>query len=51
MTVPIDVDPGVVQVDATPADAVVRPQEEAANILATFWDRVFTEFNVAKHVH
>ena len=50
VTVPIDVEPGVVQVDATPADAVVLPQEEAANILATFWDRVFTEFNVAKHV-
>ena len=50
MTVPIDIEPGVVQVDVTPPEAVVPPQEEAANILATFWDRVFTEFNVAKHV-
>ena len=48
--VPIDIRSGVVQVDATPAESVVLPQEQAANILATFWDRVFTEFNVAKHV-
>lgn len=48
--VPMDLKPGVVQIDATPVDCHVLPQEEAANILATFWDRVFTEFNVAKHM-
>ena len=39
-----------VEIDVTPEDAVVLPQEEAANLMATFWDRVISEFNVAKHV-
>ena len=46
----MDIELCVVEVDLAPAEAVVLPQEEAANILATFWDRVFTEFDVAKHV-
>ena len=46
VTVPIDIESGVVQVDVTPAEEVVLPHEDAANILATFWDRVFSEFTV-----
>ncbi len=40
---------GVVEVDATAADAIVLPQEQAANVMASFWDRVISEVNVAKH--
>jgi hypothetical protein len=40
----------IVEIDVTPAEAFVLPQEKAANMMATFWDRVLTEFNVAKHV-
>ena len=39
-----------VRVDITPSDAVPLPQAEAANLLGAFWDRVYTEFNVAKHL-
>jgi hypothetical protein len=31
-------------------NAFVLPQEKAANLMATFWDRVFTKFNVSKLV-
>ena len=37
-----------VQIDVVPEGATVVPQSEAANRLATFLDRAFTEFNVAK---
>ena len=39
--VPIETKDDVVEIDVTPADAFV---------LATFWDRVFNEFNVSKLV-
>jgi hypothetical protein len=39
-----------VEIDVTPEDAVVLPQEDVANLLATFLDRVISDFNVAKHV-
>ena len=39
--VPIESKDDVVEIDVTPADAFV---------LATFWDRVFNEFNVSKLV-
>jgi hypothetical protein len=51
IVVPIETQPGVVEVDVTPPDAVILPEEQAANLLASFWDRVYTEFNVAKHMH
>ena len=37
-------------VDITPSDAVPLAQADAANLLAGFWDRVYTEFNIAKHL-
>ncbi len=33
-----------------PLQMPMRSRKRAANVLATFWDIVFTEFNVAKHV-
>ena len=49
VVVPAESKAGVVEVDATAADAIVLPQEQAANVMASFWDRVISEFNVAKH--
>ena len=40
----------IVEIDVTPVEAFVVPQEKAANMMATFGDRVLTEFKVAKHV-
>ena len=37
-----------VEIDVVPDGAVVVPESAAADRLATFWDRSFTEFNVAK---
>ena len=37
-----------VEIDVVAPGAEVAPQAEAAARLATFWDRAFTEFNVAK---
>jgi hypothetical protein len=48
--VPFETQPNIVQVDVTPAETIVVPHEKAANLLATFWDRVFAEVNVANHV-
>ena len=31
-------------------DSEPKPTQEAANLLASFWDRIHTEFNVAKAV-
>jgi hypothetical protein len=39
-----------VEIYVTPEDAVVLPQEDVANLLAMFLDRVISDFNVAKHV-
>jgi len=39
---------GVVHVEVERADHTVMMNEEAAHTLATFWDRVYTEYNVAK---
>ena len=50
VVVPTETKSDVVEIDATHAEAFVVPQERAANMMATFWDRVLTEFNVAKHV-
>ena len=50
VVVPTETESDVVEIDVTPEEAFVLPQERAANIMATFWDRAFTEFNVAKHV-
>ena len=38
----------VVEIEALPEGATVLPQSEAADSMATFWDRCITEFNVAK---
>ncbi len=46
VVVPKETKPDEVEIDVTPAEAVVLPQERAANPMATFWDRVITEFNV-----
>ncbi len=45
-----DDDDTVVHVDTTPEYAIVRPQAEAARVLATCWDRVYTKFDVGKHL-
>ena len=37
-----------VEIDVVPPGAEVAPQAAAATRLAIFWDRAFTEFNVAK---
>ena len=37
-----------VEIDVVPDGAVVVPEAVAADQLASFWDRAFTEFNVAK---
>ena len=37
-----------VEIDVVPEGVTVVPQSEAADRLAAFWDRGFTEFNVAK---
>ena len=39
---------GVVHVEVERADHTVMMNEEAAHTMATFWDRVYTEYNVAK---
>ena len=36
------------EIDVAPDGAAVVPQSAAADRLATFWGRSFTEFNVAK---
>ena len=43
-------DGAVVEIDAAPPGAEVVAEAEAADRLATFWDRAYTEFNVAKAV-
>ena len=35
------------EMDATKAESFILPQEEAANIMATFWDRAITELSVS----
>ena len=40
----------MVHIDATPEGATVLPHAGAPNALATFRDRVYTEFHVAKHL-
>ena len=37
-----------VEIDVVPDGSVVVPEAAAADQLASFWDRAFTEFNVAK---
>jgi hypothetical protein len=37
-----------IEIDVVPEGVTVGPQSEAADRLAAFWDRGFTEFNVAK---
>lgn len=41
-------DGSFVQIDAAPPGAEVVAEAEAADRLAAFWDRAYTEFNVAK---
>ena len=41
-------DADVVEIEVSLPGATVVPQTEAADRLATFWDRAYTEFNVAK---
>ena len=41
-------DGACVEIDAAPPGAEVVPEPEAADRLAAFWDRAYTEFNVAK---
>ena len=43
-------DTAVVEIDAAPPGAEVVAEVEAADRLAAFWDRAYTEFNVAKTV-
>ena len=50
VVVPTETKSDVVEIDVTPAEAFVLPQERAANIMATLGDRVLIKFNVAKHV-
>ena len=40
-----------VEITATCDTDVVMPQTDAANVMACFWDRVISEFNVAKALH
>ena len=40
-----------VEIKAACDTDVVLPQTEAANLMACFWDRVISEFNVAKALH
>ena len=42
--------PGCMQIDVPLPGQHVVPQAEAADRLATFWDRAYTEFNVAKAI-
>ena len=37
----------VIEIDVSTDADTVLPQQEAASFMATFWDRVITEFNVA----
>ena len=39
-----------IEIEVLPDGVTVTPHSEAAERLATFWDRGFTEFNVAKAV-
>jgi hypothetical protein len=43
-------DTAFVEIDAAPPGAEVVAEAEAADRLAAFWDRAYTEFNVAKTV-
>ena len=43
-------DTAVVEIDAAPPGAEVVAEAVAADRLAAFWDRAYTEFNVAKTV-
>ena len=45
---PRDRSDNVIEIDVSTDADTVLPQQEAASFMATFWDRVITEFNVAK---
>ena len=48
INVPKELPTGAVEVDVEAADVQVLAAEEAANQMAEFWDRLISEFNVAK---
>ena len=48
INVPQHLPNGVIEVDPDSEDVRVHSSEEAANLMACFWDRVLTEWNVAK---
>ena len=43
-------DTAVVEIESAPPGAQVVAEVDAADRLAAFWDRAYTEFNVAKTV-
>ena len=47
---PKELDDNVVEIEVPVQGETVLPHEEAATLMAAFWDRVYTEFNVAKAV-
>ena len=48
INVPKNPEDGVVEVDVDADDVEIVTQEEAANRMSDFWDRLVTEFNVGK---
>ena len=46
-----DKDKGVVEIPVHMDGGTVMPQEEAATLMAAFWERAYTEFNLAKTLH
>ena len=46
--VPKEKSPGVIVVEPETADVRIHSSEEVAKLMASFWDRVVTEWNVAK---
>ena len=46
--VPREKEENVVEIDANEDESTALANDEAANLLGSYWDRVLTEFNVAK---
>ena len=46
--VPREKEENVVEIDVDADESTALANDEAANLLGSFWDRVLTEFNVAK---
>ena len=48
INMPKELPQGAIEVEVEAEDVCVMPAQEAANLMASFWDRVLTEWNVAK---